>query len=143
MTPTCTRFDVKAFILAGKAIFTLTSLKTGKRFTYKVSTPKDASGRAKYFVRLLTQSDNTGYYQYLGMITTSDRYVHGRSSNISAGAPSAIAAAWFFQRLLADLPLTGVAIHHAGRCGRCGRLLTVPESIESGIGPECANKMGQ
>jgi hypothetical protein len=26
---------------------------------------------------------------------------------------------------------------HEGRCGRCGRRLTVPDSIASGYGPEC------
>lgn len=30
----------------------------------------------------------------------------------------------------------------SGRCWRCGRMLTVPSSIESGIGPECATKVG-
>ena len=29
-------------------------------------------------------------------------------------------------------------VWHEGRCGRCNRALTVPESIASGIGPECA-----
>lgn len=28
----------------------------------------------------------------------------------------------------------------SGNCWRCGRLLTVPESIERGIGPDCASK---
>jgi len=32
-------------------------------------------------------------------------------------------------------------VHHEGRCGRCNRKLTVPESIENGLGPECAGKM--
>jgi hypothetical protein len=36
----------------------------------------------------------------------------------------------------------GYKIHHEGRCGKCGRLLTVPESVETGIGPECAKRMG-
>jgi len=35
----------------------------------------------------------------------------------------------------------GFALHHEGKCGRCGRKLTVPLSIETGIGPECASKM--
>ena len=30
----------------------------------------------------------------------------------------------------------------SGRCGICGRELTVPESIEMGIGPVCAEKIG-
>jgi len=28
-------------------------------------------------------------------------------------------------------------VFHEGACGRCGRTLTVPESIASGFGPEC------
>ena len=31
-------------------------------------------------------------------------------------------------------------IFHEGRCCACGRKLTTPESILSGIGPECAKK---
>jgi hypothetical protein len=31
-------------------------------------------------------------------------------------------------------------IWHSGRCGRCSRRLTVPESIAAGIGPDCAGK---
>lgn len=30
----------------------------------------------------------------------------------------------------------------SGRCGRCGRTLTVPASIHRGLGPECARKVG-
>jgi hypothetical protein len=35
-----------------------------------------------------------------------------------------------------DLP-ESLEIWHEGSCLRCGRKLTVPESIESGYGPEC------
>jgi hypothetical protein len=31
----------------------------------------------------------------------------------------------------------GYKIQHEGKCCRCGRTLTTPESIERGIGPEC------
>jgi hypothetical protein len=33
-------------------------------------------------------------------------------------------------------------VMHEGRCACCGRPLTVPESIERGIGPDCWEKMG-
>ena len=32
----------------------------------------------------------------------------------------------------------GFEMLHEGRCGRCARRLTVPASVASGIGPECA-----
>jgi hypothetical protein len=28
-------------------------------------------------------------------------------------------------------------VYHSGRCGRCGRELTDPESIKCGLGPHC------
>ena len=41
----------------------------------------------------------------------------------------------------AALPKT-VEVWHEGICGRCGRKLTVPESVERGLGPECAGLVG-
>jgi hypothetical protein len=34
-------------------------------------------------------------------------------------------------------------VHHENHCGRCGRTLTVPESVERGIGPDCLAKMSR
>ena len=60
--------------------------------------------------------------------------------NVSDPAPRA------FQYLLdymgGKTEAKSLEIWHEGRCGRCGRKLTVPSSIESGIGPECASKLG-
>ena len=36
-----TAADAKTFILGGSAVFTLTSLKTGKHFTFKVKEKKE------------------------------------------------------------------------------------------------------
>ena len=38
------------------------------------------------------------------------------------------------------MPLT-LTVFHDGKCGRCGRKLTVPESIQSGLGPVCAGQV--
>lgn len=35
----------------------------------------------------------------------------------------------------------GYEIRHAGRCCRCGRTLTVPTSIDQGLGPYCATQV--
>lgn len=37
---------------------------------------------------------------------------------------------------------TQVQFWHEGRCGHCGRRLTVPASIFTGFGPDCAEKLG-
>lgn len=125
------------FLLAGGATLTLVSHKTGARFTYKVVQPKEGS---PHFVSLLTGTDNEGDYQYLGAIFEGRVFRHTFKSRISPEAPSHRAFAWTFSHLLAGRIPDQVEIWHQGKCGCCGRKLTVPESIASGIGPYCARK---
>lgn len=124
------------FALAGKAIFTVVSKKTGTRFTFKVAKHENSP----WFVGVLTGADNScdTSYSFLGTLFEDGEYRHGAKSRISPQAPSAQAAAWLMPRLFRRVALSQVEIFHEGRCGRCGRRLTVPSSIESGIGPECA-----
>jgi hypothetical protein len=44
--------------------------------------------------------------------------------------------------LRAKIKMPNLEIWHEGRCGRCGRKLTVPESIHNGYGPECIHLIG-
>jgi hypothetical protein len=126
---------LKEFALAGNATFTATSLKTGTRFTFKVRQPKPDS---PHFVKVLTGCDNESDYTFLGTIFNGENYRHGLRSSITPDAPSAQAFAYIWTHL--DQLDGKVTIQHAGKCCRCGRKLTVPESIESGIGPECRKK---
>lgn len=127
------------FIHAGNAYLTLRSLKTQTRFTYRVRQAKDNA--TLYFVSVLTGSDNNSSYTYLGHIKR-DVYFHDNKSRISRDAPSAKAFEWTWRRLITNGNLDQLEIWHEGRCGKCGRKLTVPESIEMGFGPECAGRMG-
>ena len=34
-----------------------------------------------------------------------------------------------------------ISVYHSGRCGCCGRVLTDPEAISRGFGPECWKKV--
>ena len=129
------------FITAGNATFTFKSVSTGNWFTYK-SEVKEEFGNQKIIVRLLNGSDNTSSFTYLCTI----KIVNGlpmllrERSKISKEAKSWIVFDMAFYKLLVGLPITNLEIWHEGRCCRCGRKLTVPESIEAGIGPECAGK---
>jgi DNA-directed RNA polymerase subunit RPC12/RpoP len=38
-----------------------------------------------------------------------------------------------------DLP-EQIKVYHEAKCARCGHRLTVPESIETGFGPNCLEK---
>jgi hypothetical protein len=130
---------ITAFVLAGRAVFTVRNPRTGNRFTYRVTAGKGEG--APHFVAVLTGPDNTADYTYLGCIFTDGRFVVTKKSRISPKAPSSVAFRWVWERLHAGRSLGPVEVHHEGRCGRCGRPLTVPESIESGLGPICIEKM--
>jgi hypothetical protein len=144
--PLTSALQVREFALAGNATLTIVSKRTGSRFTYKIRVPEENTGRLPiHFVSVLTGNDNEESYRYLGQIKTSvagDRYEYGRKSKIAPSAPSAIAFDWTWQKIVSNELPDSVEIWHEGKCGRCGRKLTVPESIESGFGPECINKIG-
>ncbi len=125
------------FLLAGRARFTFVSEKTGTRFTFRV-TQKDAT--SPHFVSVLTGSDNESSYTFLGTIFEGRSYFHGKKSKIAQDAASAKAFAWAWGYLSRGEMPPSMELWHEGRCGKCGRSLTVPESIASGIGPVCEGK---
>jgi hypothetical protein len=132
--------EVRAFVQAGRALFTLVSLRTGKRFTYKVT---KAAAPGLWFVKVLRGFDNTSDYAFLGTIFHTGEYRHGKRSGVAYLAPSAVAFDWFWNKGVQQShpAMTQLEVWHEGRCCRCGRVLTVPSSIAAGIGPECAGKM--
>lgn len=141
--------DARCFALAGKAVLTVVSKTTGKRFTYKVTRSKDRTAPdgagdrpVVWFVKVLAGPDNSGDYRYIGFVREG-QFVHGGAKAFAdKAAPSVVAFEWFARRVLfADEPAADrVEVFHEGCCGRCGRRLTVPESIRSGLGPECAGR---
>lgn len=121
-----------------------------------------------WFVKVLTGSDNESdkCYSYVGFVKGAEgserHFIHG-GAKAKAGpdAPSVVAAGWVvsalatLERVLAAGPeaanagdrlagalgqLGQAEMWHEGVCGRCAHRLTVPESIESGLGPVCATR---
>ena len=144
-----TATDALRYMQAGKATVTFKSCKTGTRFTYRISAPRDDEGKIDVssdmrFVALLNGSDNESSYQYFGFLRRGVFFFGKREKvRVSANAPSARAFKWVWKQLQSGRnPGSVMEIWHEGHCGKCGRKLTVPESIRSGIGPECAARMG-
>lgn len=131
----------KDFLLAGHAIFTVANPK-GEYHTYRVSAPDDQDDtKPIWFVSKLTGSDNTSDYTYLGILTGEGRVIHTRKSGFAADSQAFKVAVWAVKLILNSSPLPeGYTIQHVGKCGRCGRPLTTPESLSSGIGPICQNR---
>ncbi len=138
-------FDPRTFITAGRAIFTLQGRDA--RYTFRVSRRGGAGGDGGwpplYFVSLLTGSDNTADYTYMGMLDATSGYLRlTHASPYTAESTPVIALRWALPIVWTGSTLPAPArLMHVGRCGRCGRALTVPESIDAGIGPECATKL--
>jgi hypothetical protein len=65
------------------------------------------------------------------------KFRHGRKSNISQDAQSVKVFDFVLPKLVAGTLPEFVEVWHEGHCGKCGKRLTVPSSIENGLGPEC------
>lgn len=135
--------QIKEFILAGDALFTVENRDTGNHYTYRVR----ASERTNFAYRFVSvlhgpENENAKDYSYIGMISPTGRLTRTRAVHISPDAQSVKAFNWLWERIRAGKGLPEqVEFWHAGKCGRCGRVLTVPSSVESGIGPECERIM--
>lgn len=136
------RFDTAhsaiLFIQGGRATFTLRSQRTGAHFTYRA---RESDDETLFFIDVLTGENNETDFTYLGQLRNGT-WEHGRKSRIASTAPSARAFAWAWNALCANTIPPELEIWHEGRCGRCNRKLTVPESIEIGFGPECMGAKG-
>jgi len=120
-----------AYVLAGASTLTLQGRTS--HFTYRVLANQKQPSNVSHWVHVLTGPDNVEDFTFLGGITPQGFYVSTKST-IGADARSAVAFAWWFSHP-AD---PRVEMMHAGRCGRCKRKLTHPESIKTGLGPVCA-----
>jgi len=138
--------DVRAYVFGGRGAFTLVSKETGNRLTFRTERKEVVGGdgeveKVLHFVSVLTGPDNTEDYAFLGTIFDFGAYRHGKKSRIDKGAASNKAFEWFW-RFVHDcgrLPST-MEFWHEGKCARCGRALTDPSSISTGLGPVCASK---
>lgn len=141
------------YILAGNAVFTLRSVSTQKRYTYRVQKVDDPKRPDTYFIKLLVGPDNNHSFAYMGMLypkrkgikveSTKKSLLSVSKSELMSLAPSFKALDFAVNWMLVHPTITPkIEVWHSGRCGRCGRTLTVPESVQAGIGPECAGKMG-
>jgi hypothetical protein len=135
--------DIQQFMVAGHATFTLVSVSTKGRYTYKIDAVPDSENR--YFVSVLSGSDNESDYMYIGMMfDNDDRGFHFSPKKNMEHNGSTAAFKWFAMGLHTiegdELPEV-VEFWHEGKCAMCGKKLTTPESIERGFGPVCYTRI--
>jgi len=121
------------YIMGGHGKATLVGQKS--RFTFKFDTPKDKD--FPIFVKVLSGPDNESAYQFIGVVTNQGNLHPGKKGH--PDAPSYQALNWYLRT--SPEKASAATFIHEGKCCRCGKTLTVPSSIEIGMGPSCASKV--
>lgn len=143
----------KQFVLGGQAYLTISNGQ-GEHYTYRFK-KKDYPDRNRpgarfisYQVSVLTGQDNETNYTYIGTMNpqTFDIRISVEHSPFRNSTRSVRVLRWMLTHILKQEPFegrsAGYTIKHEGKCGKCGRRLTTPESIDTGFGPDCAAELG-
>lgn len=129
------------FFLAGKATFTVSN--GSEHYTYRIHY---VAGTEKYpeswFIMLFTGRSNQDNYTYMGKLDPETGSLDlTRAARYRDDSLPVKVARWALSLCWQGKPLPkGYTIQHSGSCGRCGRQLTHPDSLATGLGPECASK---
>lgn len=138
---------VRAALQGGHGTFTLVSPKSQARYTYRLTVDQCRDG-LWVTVWWLYGTDNEVDYARLARFpaATPEQLLYPRKAH--SRPPSWVAFDYLLWRLFRWPQVAGDApskptcevleIWHHGVCGRCGRKLTTPESIQRGLGPKCA-----
>lgn len=135
--------DALQFVVGGNAYFILKSKRTGVELSYHIYPPKshDKEKPGVLWVNVLVTSSTHSEYKYIGFMKVLEGkweyYYSFRTEAVLATATSVAAFKWFMKLLYSGNYSNNLEIFHQGRCCRCGRELTTPQSILSGIGPRC------
>lgn len=145
------------FMTSSNAIFSIKSLKTNRKFTFRLSAKKNQINDNPdfLFVSVLTGSDNTSNYTYIGYLKpvtaqyvylthpqirteTKWQFFYGDKSKIGKDSLCVTTFEWIMNKLTYERKMDDVLIWHEGVCCRCGRKLTAEKSSDNGIGDYCA-----
>jgi hypothetical protein len=147
------------FFFGGRSYFTVSDPQ-GERYTFRIQKlaekkKKRKSDKDVFFASVMTGPDNTRSYSYMGVfepdkcpqikgskIQRESLVRRTKNSKVSEDDLALKVMRWAIWVIMTEREIPeGYKIQHEGRCGKCGRRLTVPESIERGIGPVCYESM--
>ena len=144
------------FFGAGNSIFTIYS--PSRHYTFKIrqrrvkAHERNAQGnplkqeKMPFYVYLLTGQENTSDYTYIGVYNPRYNSFHLTKSSKFNDETKAVKVLRWGLRMVADGDwsspnVQGYGVISEGRCCKCGRTLTAPESISDGIGAKCAGSI--
>jgi hypothetical protein len=133
------------YVVAGNSYFTMFSHKTGKYLSYTLKRKDSFQGKYEYvyFVKKAGGSENGVFLGTLFFGDNAFSYKLGKDTIKSEENEKRLQSLTYVLNHLArgdfSMPLS---VYHHGKCGKCGRKLTTPESILTGLGPECSKMLG-
>jgi hypothetical protein len=133
----------RSFIFQGKALFTLENKEKGTHITFRVKSPKRRRGEEEdltlFDIEAKALNDGYSGMRYIGRLNRKARTLK-ESGRIEKDHPGLLTLKWLMRNWnnLEQFEEDGkLGMYHLGICCKCGMTLTVPESIENGIGPHC------
>ena len=132
---------VGKFIIAGKAIITVKNIDSGNHFTFSINQCKDIIEnkdgdkikKPLWFVSVCRGYDE---WLYIGLINEKLEFIP--SKKIDSETISIKSFKWIIKHYIHSNDYDKrLEFYHEGYCGKCGRMLTEPESIKCGFGPYC------
>jgi hypothetical protein len=140
---------VLEFLLSGSAILTVKNNETGNHKTFRLTQTERGDA---WFVSIRGDVDkdprlkDKKNWLYMGLLNEKKEFFTTRGSKVGRDSVSFRSFQWLLKAAteweLGQDQYPNVEVYHEGYCGRCGRTLTDPQSIERGFGPECAKKVG-
>lgn len=137
-------------ISAGNVVVTVKSRSTGEHITVKLASRlKNDSGRGKkwqpvgpdqasHIFASVRNADRAGWDDKIGTYYPRNGRFY---EDDNADSARVWAAAAVLRWLCGEADETHATYQESSECGRCGKQLTDPVSIERGIGPECYGKI--
>ena len=134
--------DLSAFVLGGKALFTIKSLETNNTLLFCVLRSKETTFKHKNVRYVYVKVD--GKWNYIGAIymwKEGRPFIFDNRPKLRKNDHRILGFEWFWYRANRDLSFDNkMEFKNAGKCARCGRTLTDAKSIERGFGPTCYKK---
>lgn len=120
------------------ATITIENPQTGGHRTFKIHTARKGGLAGKRIISLLSGSDNERDYIGFGFVWSQE---NSWGINVWKSKDSPLMRK-YVDMVTHPEGYPQCEYHVSTVCRRCNRKLTTPESITSGIGPECASKEG-
>lgn len=125
------------FLLGGRCECVIRNTDTQNSFKYIINVSGVSEDRGMFFVYVYKDNKKV----YAGFIRCSkDGFTYGQGKKgLLTENDIEVKALMYVLKNSLRLP-SCVEVMHTGKCSRCGRKLTNPESINIGLGPDCVKK---